>query len=69
MWIFDHSNCHAAMADDSLGVNKMNINPGGKQRVMRDGFQDGKVQKMNYAIGIPKGYGLYLKNEELIQVA
>jgi len=22
---------------------------------MRDGYYDGKVQKMNYAIGIPKG--------------
>ena len=55
VWIFDHSSCHGAMADDSLDVSKMNVNPGGKQRVMRDGFWNGKPQKMNYALGIPKG--------------
>ena len=38
VWIFDHSSCHAAMPDDALDVSKMNVNPGGKQRVMRDGF-------------------------------
>jgi len=31
VWVFDHSSCHAAMADDPLDVNKMNVNPGGKQ--------------------------------------
>ena len=55
VWIFDHSSCHAAMADDSLDVSKMNVNPGGKQRVMRDGYWNGEVKKMNFAIGIPKG--------------
>lgn len=55
VWIFDHSSCHGAMAEDSLDVNKMNVNPGGKQRVMRDGFWNGKVQKMNFSLGIPKG--------------
>ena len=30
-----HSSCHAAMADDALDANKMNVNPGGKQRKMR----------------------------------
>ena len=24
VWIFDHSSCHAAMADDSLDISKMN---------------------------------------------
>ena len=46
VWIFDHSSCHAAMADDALDVSKMNVNPGGKQRVMRDGWWGGKVQRM-----------------------
>ena len=32
VWIFDHSSCHAIMVDDSLDVNKMNVNLGGKQR-------------------------------------
>ena len=57
IWIFDHSSCHSAMPDDALDVSKMNVIRGGKQRVMRDGFWDGKVQRMNYAIGIPKGKG------------
>ena len=54
VWIFDHSSCHATMPDDALDASKMNVNPEGKQRVMRDGFWDGKVQKMNFALGIPK---------------
>lgn len=55
VWIFDHSSCHAAMPDDALDVTKMNVNPGGKQRVMRDGFWNGKPQKMTLALGVPKG--------------
>lgn len=43
------------MADDSLDVNHMNVNPGGKQRVMRDGWWGGKSQKMTNAGGVPKG--------------
>ena len=34
------------MADDALDVNHMNVNPGGKQRIMRDTEYDGMVQKM-----------------------
>lgn len=26
VWIFDHSSCHAAMPEDVLDVNKMNVN-------------------------------------------
>ena len=33
----------------------MNVNPGGKQRVMRDGWWGGKPQSMNFSLGIPKG--------------
>lgn len=54
VWAFDHSSCHAAMADDALDVNKMNINPGGKQQVMRDAVWQGQVQKMNFSFGVPK---------------
>ena len=32
--MFDHSSCHAAMADDALDVNAMNVKPGGKQRII-----------------------------------
>ena len=48
VWVFDHSSCHAAMADDALDVNKMNVRPGGKQRIMRDTTWDGRVWKMYY---------------------
>ena len=61
VWIFDHSSCHAAMPDDALDVSKMNVNPGGKQRVMRDGWWGGKPQKMNYSLGIPKGMRVILE--------
>ena len=30
----DHSSCHAAMVDNALDVSKMNVRPGGKQRIM-----------------------------------
>ena len=61
VWIFDHSSCHSAMPDDALDASKMNVNPGGKQRKMRDGIWNGKVQKMNYALGIPKGLRVVLE--------
>ena len=47
MWVFDHSSCHAAMADDALDVSKMNVKPGGKQRVMRDTTWNGKCITQN----------------------
>ena len=31
VWVFDHSSCHAAMADDAFDANKMNVNPGGSK--------------------------------------
>ena len=43
--LFNHSSCHAAMPEDGLDVSKMNVNPGGKQRVMRDSMYDGRVEK------------------------
>jgi len=43
------------MLDDALDVSKMNVNPGGKQLVLQDGFWNGKPQKMNYSLGVPKG--------------
>jgi len=46
VWVFDHSSCQSAMADDALDVNHMNVKPGGKQRLMRDTQYDGKTQKI-----------------------
>ncbi len=54
MWLFDHSSCHGTMAEGTLVVNKMNVNPEGQQRVMQDGWWGGKPQPMNYALGLPK---------------
>ena len=50
VWIFDHSSCHSAMADDSLDVNHMNVKPGGKQRIMHDTAYNGRIQKMYLTI-------------------
>ena len=61
VWIFDHSSCHSAMSDDALDVSKMNVNPGRKQRVMRDGFWDGKAQRMVTSAGIPKEMRIVLE--------
>ena len=47
VWKFDHSSCHTCVPEDALDVNYMNVYQGGKQRVMCDGFWDGKVQTMN----------------------
>ena len=47
VWIFDHSSCHTCVPEDALAVNYMNVHPGSKQRVMCDGFWDGKVQSMD----------------------
>lgn len=43
VWTFDHSTNHAAYSQDALVASRMNMNPGGKQAVMRDGwfFRDG----------------------------
>ena len=40
------------VADDSLDVSKMNVKPGGKQIVMRNGFWNEEIQKRNFEIGI-----------------
>ena len=55
VWVFDHSSCHAAMADDALDVNQMNVKPGVKQRVMHNTMWQGCVQKMIFSDGRPKG--------------
>ena len=55
-WTIDHSSCHAARPDDALDAKKMNVNPGGKQRVTRDGWWAGKPQKMNLQSWGSKGH-------------
>ena len=36
VWVFDHTSCHAAMADDTLDVDAIYVKPGGRQQTMRD---------------------------------
>ena len=47
-WVFDNSSCHNAMAEDALNVNRMNVKPGGAQKILRDTSYDGKSQKMYF---------------------
>ena len=61
IWVFDHSSCHTAMAEDALDANRMNVKPGGKQPKMHDTVWAGKVQQMNFALGVPKGMKLILE--------
>ena len=52
------------MADDASNVNKMNVNSGGKQKILRDTIFNGKVQKMYTTIRgekIAKGLKLVLE--------
>ena len=65
VWVFDHSSCHAAMADDALDANKMNVNPGGKQRKMRDTVWRGVAQSMNDRHGVAKGMRQVLRERHV----
>ena len=65
VWVFDHSSCHAAMADDALDANKMNVNPAGKQRKMRDTVWRGVGQSMNDSRGVPKGMRQVLRERDV----
>ena len=55
VWISDHSSCHAAMPDDALDVKDVNVNPGGKQRVMQDGWWGSKPQISNRRKAVSNG--------------
>lgn len=61
VWVFDHSSCHVAMAEHSLDMSHINVKPGRKQRVMRDGWWGGKPQKMVTAAGVSKGMKMVLE--------
>lgn len=61
VWVFDHSSCHRAYAEDTLIASRMNAKPGGKQLLLRDTVWDGKVQKMVYNVGVAKGLIQVLK--------
>ena len=59
--IFDNAPSHKKYAADALNADHMNVNPGGKQVVMRDTVFEGTIQKMVRPDGRPKGMKLVLQ--------
>ena len=51
--VFHYSSSHAAVTDNALDA-KINVNPGKKQREMRDTVWKGTVEKMNDSCSVPK---------------
>lgn len=54
-WVFDNSSCHNAYSENALVAANMNAKPGGEQSHLRDTKWNGKLQRMVFNIGIPKG--------------
>lgn len=52
VWLFDNATGHSIYAPDALVASRMNLNPGGKQPHMKDGWYDSngerRIQKMSY---------------------
>ena len=61
VWLFDHSSCHRAFAEESLNSRVMNVKPGGAQPRMRDTIWAGRVQTMVLDDGTPKGMKMVLE--------
>ena len=60
-WLFDHSSCHRAFAEDALNAKRMNVRPGGRQPRMRDTTWAGQPQKLVDDNGVPKGLSKVLE--------
>ena len=73
VFAFDNSSSHAKLADDTLNVTNMNLNPGGKQPIMRDTIFNGQIQSMVFLTdhpdeklrGKPKGMKIILQERGL----
>ena len=65
VWIFDQSSGHRAFKDDSLNINRMNVNPGGVQARMRVTIWDEKLQRMFLPDSRPKGMKIVLQEREV----
>ena len=63
LWLFDHSSCHRAFAEDAPKVKRMNIHSEGEQLCMGDTVWAGKTQKMVDGQGHPKGMKQVLKGQ------
>ena len=68
VFMFDNAPCHRKVSDNALSAEKMNVKPGGKQPIMRDGAWNGQVQKMTLPDGTPKGMKLVLQEREMLPV-
>ena len=67
LFLFDNATSHKIMAPDALDTRKMNLGPGGKQPVMRDGWNSltNTRQAMNDIDGKPKGIRMILQERGL----
>ena len=61
LFIFDNAPSHKKYAANALNADHMNVNPGGKQVVMRDIVFEGTIQKMFLPDARPKGMKLVLQ--------
>ena len=53
------------ISENEARAEKMNVNPGGKQRKMRDTVWGGMVQSMNDHRGVPKGMRQVLRERHV----
>ena len=67
LFLFDNATSHNVMAPDALDTRKMNLGSGGKQPVMRDGWNSrtNTSQAMNDDDGKPKGIRAILQERGL----
>ncbi len=55
VWLFDQNSCHKEYTPNALNTRHTNIKPGGAQPVLRDMIWAGKVQRLVFHDGTPKG--------------
>jgi len=69
LFCFDQSSNHAAMPEDALKAQNMNLKPGGKQPKLRDGWYargEQRIQQpMQFEDGTPKGIRAVLEERGL----
>ena len=65
LFLFDNAPSHKKLADGSLNVERMNVNPGGMQLAMRSTTWNGHVQTMVYPDGTPKGMKTVLEERRV----
>ena len=76
VFLFDNASNHPSYTTDTLRVKNMNLHPGGKQGILREGFihHKGRLQSMSFPpnyhslellVGKPKGIKRVLKERGL----